>query len=411
MPQTPNIPNSSGAFGLGGGNNDPSFQWDMPGIQEGAAGIYPTAPGQTALPGWKSTFTPGGPLRILFCGDSIVCGFTFGGATTPASHLIQRMMRSLHGLGDGGIGLMLPFWAGLAGSGVTANGTPVVNTITGMGIGSTARVIDLVNNYTFNTANVTFNAGGTAVCQSMDVMYIDVGAIGADVQYKIDGGATQTLVTAKTGDYRVKTVRIPSGAAPAGLTNAAHSVQILGNGGFGLSLVGVIAYAGTNGPSGVQVYNAGVGGVTTYDYASGNTSNAAFGTDFINIIQPHLTVILIGINDTLSSVTRTLERFQAAYTTLGFTAKFYGDAIFIAPPQLYPNWSAGFPLYFNQDQLETAIATSAQGYTSPMLSLRACWGNYGEANANGMIGDALVHPSQNGQRDIANRVYQIMMRS
>lgn len=420
MPVTPNIPNEGGAFGLYTGADDPSTQFDMPSLERGVMNLYAEGPGKpSTLPNWKYSWNFPGPFQILCVGDSLVKNFPI--ATVPWSHRLHQILMNMTGLGDGGLGLMLPAWSGDAGSGVTQTGSPPLSSGTqagaaGYGVANTARNVGTVGvtSYTFNTNNVTW-CTGVKTTQTIDVLYIDVGAFGTDVTYKIDGGAVQTLVTAKVLDKQVKSVRIPAGAGPVGLTNAVHSVEIGASGGGSIALVGIIVYSGTAGASGVMVHNAGVGGVTAVQY-TGQEIGAPPNSDalnFISKIAPNLMISCLGANDTIQSVPNTSTKAQVstAYDRLCFAAASLSlDHIFMTPPEYQNDLLKLFPHTTLQIQdVEQIQVQHALTNKNPLLNLRAAFGSPGQYSASGLLGDNVIHPSDAGTKRLASSIYALMM--
>lgn len=422
MPITPNIPNEGGAFTLAPGSPqtlDPTLQWSNPSPMRGVGNLIPEIQGrQGSLPNWKFSWNMPGPLKILCIGDSLVKGFPV--ATVPWSHRLHQWFMNMTALADGGIGLMLPSWAGDAGSGVTVTGNPPIASGTqagaaGYGVANTARSIGAlgVSSFTFNTNNVTW-CTGTKNVQTIDILYVDVGAFGGDIQYKIDGGAAQTLTTAKLLDKVVKTVRIPAGAAPAGLTNAVHSVEI-GSTGNTVAFVGIICYSGTSGASGVMVHNAGVGGCTALQYTTLEPGGAPNSDplSFIGVIAPHLTIMCLGTNDTIQTVPSTQAQLSAAYDRIINTLAFaQSDLLVISPPPYSANLLSLFPQKgIKLADVEQTLWSKAQANNLPMLNMRALTGEWSVYGAGSLSGDNVIHFSDAGNKFVAGIVKNILWQS
>lgn len=134
MPTSPAIPNIGGAYGLRTGADDPFNQFDGPSGQLGVYNLYnPKAGFPSALRKFRHNWVTPGPLQIVVSGDSIAQGFGGNGVTIPFSHRLHQFLFNFTALADGGLGLMLPFWAGTAGSGVTATGSSPASNFTGTG--------------------------------------------------------------------------------------------------------------------------------------------------------------------------------------------------------------------------------------------------------------------------------------
>lgn len=412
MPNNPGaIPATNPVYGYQGGADDP-FQQQNPGYKDtgtfNVASSKTTTARNSTMPNWRTRFTPGGPLKVAILGDSLAQGIGVGGVTSPFSHRLSRMIQGQANMTDGGIGLIPVHYADSAGTGLVTSGAPILIG-TGYGIGGTARAITGGAFYTLNTANCTMTLGSKAV-QRIDCLYVDTGALGSDLDYQIDGGAVQSLVTAKIGDKLVKIVTIPAGAAPAGFAgNTTHTIKVSGSG-FGCVFVGFVVYTATTGASGVQIYNAGIGGSTAVSYAADNTDGAV-GLSFMDQINPHVTIISLGTNDTFNPAIRDIELTKIALNKVMFKAIATGsDLILITPPPIVPSWFATFPAYFSMPAVEGMIQGLAKLYNCPSLNLRTCWGasGFGEYQASGLLGDTIIHPNDTGVQDIANRLWRVM---
>ncbi len=110
--------------------------------------------------------------------------------------------------------------------------------------------------------------------------------------------------------------------------------------------------------------------------------------------QPNLTVIMLGINDAISSVSG--ATFEANLTTIVTKAQLYGDVLLVSCfPSSDPTEAAREVGYItNMRNVSTAKICG-------FYDANALFVNYATANANGYMADTL-HPNGAGYNFFAN---------
>jgi len=214
--------------------------------------------------------------------------------------------------------------------------------------------------------------------------------------------------TTSTGTFAVDVGGAPLGSADTrGTGNAVgysdftcpagtHTIYVNPPTGGTVYLMGVEAWLSTD-PQ-VLVSNGGAGGSTTGAWTAAGLPWAKLPT--FDLHKPDLTVVMLGINDALSSAQATT--IDANLTTIPTKAQLYGDVMLLSVvPSASPATKALEDTYIPK---LTGIST-AKG--CGFLDLSAAFVDYATANALGYMADP-NHPSSAGMAFVAQTIFDAL---
>jgi hypothetical protein len=183
-----------------------------------------------------------------------------------------------------------------------------------------------------------------------------------------------------------------------GFTNTLHTVVVTAP---ASNACYPFAQYGTVNATGVGIINAAV---------SGTSSNLVSTAAQYNWIAgfPNLGLIIyeFGQNDI---AVYTPSQYQANVDAFFSWASSSGYSL-LAVSSEWPSSECG--TYSCRDQLDPILASEAQLYGFPYISIKQRWGTYAQAQPLGLyLGDGSVHPSQVGHNDIADYLLSTMVGS
>ena len=172
-------------------------------------------------------------------------------------------------------------------------------------------------------------------------------------------------------------------------TPGTHTIRIPPPTGGDVFILGVEAYLSTS-PS-VLLANGASGGTTTADWTASSPQWARLA--MLDIYQPDLTVIMLGVNDAAAGVSA--ATFETNLTTIVTKAQLYGDVLIMSVVPSSGSTIAALELQY----LTKAIAVST-AKSCGFLDINAAFVDYVTANAAGLMSD-VFHPSGTGYTVIA----------
>lgn len=149
-------------------------------------------------------------------------------------------------------------------------------------------------------------------------------------------------------------------------------------------------------PHVISVHNWAQSGTTTDQWVNGTLSQAA-----ITYLAPHLTIIMLGINDSIAAATQ--ASYQARMQTLITLAQASGDVIVLTNPRTDPAFAAGIGAL--QASYQSGILTYCRANNIPVVDWYERIGPYA---ANVWRLDQ-VHQSDAANQDIAEAIANIII--
>ncbi len=148
-------------------------------------------------------------------------------------------------------------------------------------------------------------------------------------------------------------------------------------------------------PHVISVNNWAQSGTTTDQWVNGTLSQAA-----VTYLAPHLTIIMLGINDSIAGATQ--ANYQARMQTLITLAQATGDVIVLTNPRTDPAYAAGIGAL--QASYETGILAYCRANNVPVVDWYERIGPY----AAGPWRLDQVHQSNDANQDIAEALAGIL---
>lgn len=305
-------------------NRVPAYAGPRPGLFDAARSLYNT----TAAPLRELRRALGksktGTCRIAFVGDSVTAG---AGGAPGTEDPVTRLRESLQGLGY------------TVGEFVAAANASEADTRFVLSAGWVPGTIGFPYLYSSTTgASLTYTShvAGTVV----EIMHA---TSSGTFTYSIDGAAAVTVSTPGAPGNALVTV--------TGLPNTTHTVVITNTGGAAELF---IAGFGVRSATGVVLYNAGLGGASSNDWAENLDWYGATGV--VAFTAPDLVLIELGLNDGFYG-TVPAATFAARLDTI---VSHFGAAAAVAltVSQRIPDAHAA------------AIYDLADGHSIPLLDLR-----------------------------------------
>lgn len=338
------------------------------GIYDSRLGIYNFKPSQFRR--WHAAVARAqaglGYAKWAPVGDSLTAAQSAVFATQAYSAVISRLFAP---------GLGLPFAGGPVGatqrtSGVDARWNPEA------GWTSAGLNAQITQNSTAGRKNTyTSDHAGTIV----DLFYFNTSAA---FTYKIDGGSA--LSVTPTGAQTVGTITV------TGLLDTTHTVEVTVPASGTVFLIGAAVRKAT----GLQVWNAGLGGNTAVNWAN---ATAFAPLQVVKPWLPNLATVMLGTNDANQSVSA--ADYKTAMLAIVDSLLPATDVLLFTPPP-----ASGLDLApYRQVLYEVAEARDL-----PLLDLLDRFGSWATANANGQVTDPL-HLNAIGYGNIARAVQPIIL--
>lgn len=225
-------------------------------------------------------------------------------------------------------------------------------------------------------------------CDTFDVYLFGSGGYGT-VSVNIDGGAATTLNTATLAGTpgKVTVTAAPGSSHVVNITNTSAAAPV--------AVLGVDAYLSTT-PK-VRVGNAGKSGSTTAQWgdAQGVTSGSG-SSACIRAYAPDLTLVMLGINDSIAGVTE--ATWTANITKTINAGKASGSVILMSTVPSGPSVTTAGQIAYRNASLALA-KTLGVGY----IDVYARFGSYATAQPFGFYADE-THPNAVGYSDMAHGI-------
>lgn len=335
----------------------------------------------TRREGW---YLPGITDGVLVLGDSFTRG---AGATNPETGgwpvLLQTALQTL--LGNGGSGFY-----GVPGSAVTLSEN--FNKMSFTGSWATLGQAGPNNNSRYAYSNGA-TASLTLTGDTLRVLYTEFNNSG-QFTVTVDGGAPVTCGRViSPGTFVPKYVDIPLGST------GSHSIVITNGAGY-FYLTGCAAINAAGGP---VVYRMGGDGFIAESWAQQKNQSTLILTpenlNFIDQLQPRLTVLELGINDW--NFQTPLVEYAASVEAIIKRALPYGQVLLVNSVNFSSTVRA-----ITQDQYNAQLRALAAKYDCGYLDMNARWGPFKTGVVRGLqtaLADG--HPTDAGHQDFANAVY------
>ena len=214
-----------------------------------------------------------------------------------------------------------------------------------------------------------------------------------DFEVAVDAGATISTVDASQATSILKTT--------SACSSGAHTVNIRKS----------AANAAHTGILGINCFNSAVKAVQCWNMGYGSMTSTLLGTatsvwlppPMIVTYAPHLTVIMMGINDWAASVSA--ATFTTNMQTFITAALTVGDVIIVTPPPSNIGYSG--ITQAEMDALVNALFALAGTNNVPIVDVFGRLVSYTDGNDLGFYGDD-VHLDKTGYYDVANALYQFI---
>jgi lysophospholipase L1-like esterase len=229
---------------------------------------------------------------------------------------------------------------------------------------------------------VVYTPAGGQTYDSFDVYYIQNPGVGLGTITATATGGSPVSANCNTGASQVIT-KITAVCASAGTGNA---VSVTGTG--AIHLIAIEPWLSTE--SKIRMGNAGIYATTTTEWASSGLFQTIMAIEGYN---PHLTIIMLGINDAAGSVPA--STVTANLSTILTGVRAVGDAIIMT---IVP--SSGSPYTTYEPLYENAIIAWAATNGVPLIDIYARFG-YTWQSALMFNGQ---HPNDLGYWDVAGAV-------
>lgn len=344
------------------------------GLQSLVAASGAVTPHALSLPIWHAALDAsqigGGRARLLCIGDSTTLGLSVTRANAYPRQLAALLPggSELSWLSDGNAANQDPRmvigagWAANSSKGV--GGFLYANT-------TTTNALVFTPQSAFDTVEI-FKLGSNQVTVT----------VGAAAPVTTTGGSGSIL---SKFTISLASLSLAPGVYPISIVRSGSTVI------FGLN-----AYTSA---SGVAVWNAGTSGWLATDFVGANTFDTASSITSARI-NPHLTLINIGINDFNKASPTAEATYKAQMQELISAVIAAGsDCLLIIPHEL-GSANAGNRAAF-AGFINDLVATNS---LQPAIDLSVALGTYADANAAGYMLDT-IHPSASGYTEIANYIH------
>lgn len=331
--------------------------------------------------------------RVLAVGDSTLWGLLSGGAdgAAPPKVLASTLDRRLAptqytfivppGVNGPTTGADLDSRIGTGGSGLLPSGW----SYTSWGLGHSGAI---QNTGTSTSTALEFRPG--IECDTFEIFFLRNGGLGS-LDLSVDGGSVTTVSCTGTLGWGKATITAPAGSAHVlSITKTLNTVFIFG----------VNAYLSTR--KSIHVMNAGSCGARAFasggSGASWTTTGAGHSLDGIPFLAPDLTLIQLGINDTVQGSPSSVTDWESATRSLIAAAKTTGDVILASVVPSDPAYQSGAPVALQQAYRDRSLVI-AQDTGSAYFDLFGRFESWPAASAQGLIADTL-HLSPEGSADV-----------
>jgi lysophospholipase L1-like esterase len=331
-----------------------------------------------------------GSAKLLCAGDSTTWGARSGASNSPQNGSYPAFLANLFN------SYYAPSAIGLAvANPATGASGGLVDTRWGVGSGWTyGSAYGFGKDAAFNsgsaTTALTFTPGVN--CDSFDIYFLQSATVGK-FYASIDGGASTLVTTTTGGTLAIGKVNIPASAA-----GTAHVLSITPASSADRCYISA-AEARLSTAKQIYVGNAGVCGSTSVDWADATGYNALGA---IKTYAPDLTLLMLGINDSQTTVNTSPAQWQTNMQAVIGAAQVSGDVIVmsVVPSQVgYNAYQASVELQYKALTQAMAVSTGC-GY----IDINSRFVDYVTANAAGWMADG-VHPTAPGYADLAGAVF------
>ena len=355
----------------------------------------------TLLPNWRTALTSAqtgmSDAKILIVGDSTSAGLGSSGYPT------QPNIGSWPSLLAARLNKIVNCYESYTGSSGIGTDTQIAFSGPSSGFGGSLGFANIFMQGG-STANntITYTPAGGNNYDTFDVYYENNGA---SFTVTATGGSPVTVNTNSTKTIGKQTVSAGSLA-----TNNSCVITVVSGG-----VTRITGFEPRNSTQvSVRIWNAGVSGAaaasispaSVKSWASGITGSEGIGADSIACIKayaPHLTIIMLGINDAIvATPPNSFTSVKTALQSLITAGKVSGDAIIMS---FYPSQASTVPQYPTEVSYQSMFGQLANANNIPILDI---WGRFNGTWYSPMSFNN-VHPNSLGYQDFANFIYPILI--